>query len=44
VFVPGHPEITPYGDRLMNSACHAWSCSPSYFLRKYFTAKEKDDE
>lgn len=36
VFVPGHPEITPYGDRLMNSACHAWSCSPSYFLRRFF--------
>lgn len=35
VFVPGHPKITPYGDRLMNSACHAWSCSPSYFLRRF---------
>ena len=44
VFVPDHPDITPYGDRLMNSACHAWSCSPSYFLRKYFASKEKSDE
>lgn len=44
VFVPDHPEVSPYGDRLINSACHAWSCSPSYFLRKYFAAKEKTDE
>ena len=35
VFVPDHPEISPYSDRIMNSACHAWSCSPSYFIRKY---------
>ncbi len=20
----------------MNSSCHAWSCSASYFIRKYF--------
>ena len=44
VYVPARPDITPYGDRLMNSACHAWSCSPSYFLRKYFAQKEKNNE
>ncbi len=25
---------------IMNSACHAWSCSPSYFIRKYGMKKE----
>ncbi|MDM2930240.1 hypothetical protein [Citrobacter sp. Cm046] len=25
---------TPYGSILMNSYCHAWSCTPSYFIRK----------
>lgn len=36
VFVKGNPEISPYNDPLMHSFCHAWSCSPSYFIRKYF--------
>lgn len=36
VFVPGHPEISPVHDNIMNSMCHAWSCSPSYFIRRYF--------
>ena len=35
-FVPGHPEVSPYRDRIMDSACHAWSCSPSYFIRRYY--------
>ena len=33
-FVPEDPEFSPYGDRMMNSMCHAWSCTPSYFIRK----------
>ena len=36
VFVPKKPEVSPYSDPLMHSFCHAWSCSPSYFIRKYF--------
>ena len=36
VFVPGKPDISPYGDPLMHSFCHAWSCSASYFIRTYF--------
>ncbi len=35
VFVPGDPEASPYGSPAMNSFCHAWSCTPSYFIRKY---------
>lgn len=34
VFVPGDPDASPYGDRLINSMCHAWSCTPAYFIRK----------
>lgn len=35
IFSPDEPELSPYGDRMINSMCHAWSCSPSYFIRKY---------
>jgi hypothetical protein len=34
VFVPGQPDISPYGDKMINSMCHAWSCTPAYFIRK----------
>ena len=27
-------RVTPYSAPVLNSACHAWSCTPSYFLRK----------
>ena len=33
-YVPGNDFFSPYHDVLMNSACHAWSCTPSYFLRR----------
>lgn len=36
VFVKDDPFCSPYGDALINSACHAWSCTPTYFIRKYF--------
>ncbi len=35
VYVPGDPEVSPYGDPLMHSFCHAWSCTPAYWIRKY---------
>ncbi|MBQ7121477.1 MAG: hypothetical protein IJO03_04355 [Clostridia bacterium] len=34
-YVPEDPDFSPYGDRNANSLCHAWSCTPSYFIRKY---------
>ncbi len=34
-YVPGDPDFSPYNDRKGNSLCHAWSCTPSYFIRKY---------
>ena len=33
---PKKPDLSPYSDPILNSFCHAWSCSPSYFIRKYF--------
>ncbi len=32
-FVPERPELALYGDRRLNSACHAWSCTPAWFIR-----------
>lgn len=34
-YVPDDPDFSPYGDRKMNSNCHAWSCTATYFIRKY---------
>lgn len=36
LFNPDNPQESPYGSKIVNSYCHAWSCAPSYFLRKYF--------
>lgn len=35
VFDPQHPEFSPYGSKLINSYCHAWSCTPAWFIRLY---------
>ncbi len=35
IYSPDDPELSPYGDRMINSMCHAWSCTPAYFIRKY---------
>ena len=32
---PKDDQISPYGFFPVNSACHAWSCSPVYFIHKY---------
>lgn len=34
VYVPEDEYLSPYKCHLMNSYCHAWSCTPSYFLRR----------
>ena len=28
-------RVTPYSNPVLNSACHAWSCTPSYWIRQY---------
>lgn len=35
VFNPEDDKLSPYGSHLINSYCHAWSCTPSYFIRQY---------
>ncbi len=37
VFDPEKPNESPYGmgGEAINSYCHAWSCTPAYFFRKY---------
>ncbi|WP_123041791.1 family 78 glycoside hydrolase catalytic domain [Cohnella candidum] len=36
VYNPEDKKNSPYGSNLINSYCHAWSCTPTYFIRKYF--------
>ena len=33
---PKDPKASPYGGAIVNSCCHAWSCTPAYILYKYF--------
>jgi alpha-L-rhamnosidase len=33
VYTPGDDFASPYKSHLMNSYCHAWSCTPTYLLR-----------
>ncbi|HTE27958.1 alpha-L-rhamnosidase-related protein [Flavitalea sp.] len=35
VYDPTNDYISPYNSFLVNSYCHAWSCTPVYFIRKY---------
>lgn len=34
-YSPDDDFLSPYGFSPMNSYCHAWSCTPVYFIRKY---------
>ena len=33
LFNPADPDESPYGSPVVNSFCHAWSCTPAWFLR-----------
>ncbi|MFD0670706.1 sugar hydrolase [Cohnella sp. GCM10027633] len=35
-YQPSDKRHSPYGSNLVNSYCHAWSCTPTYFIRRYF--------
>ena len=35
LFDPKDRYASPYGSRAVNSFCHAWSSTPSYFIRTY---------
>ncbi|MBQ1478295.1 MAG: hypothetical protein IIZ33_09130 [Erysipelotrichaceae bacterium] len=43
LYDPKDPVASPYGGLVVHSFCHAWSCTPAYFLRKYFKDKEIRD-
>ena len=34
-FDPDQPNYSPYGSPIVNSYCHAWSCTPVYLIKKY---------
>ncbi len=36
LYNPENPAESPYGSSIVNSYCHAWSCTPTYLIRKYF--------
>ena len=36
LYNPNNKKESPYGSSMVNSYCHAWSCTPTYFIRKYF--------
>jgi len=35
VYDPTNEKVSPYNFYPINSYCHAWSCTPVYFIRKY---------
>lgn len=35
LYDPANKSFSPYGNPLINSYCHAWSCTPTYLIRKY---------
>ncbi|MCZ3621679.1 alpha-L-rhamnosidase-related protein [Lactobacillus mulieris] len=34
-FEPEQPNFSPYGNAMVNSFCHAWSCTPVWLLHEY---------
>ena len=34
LYDPEDPDASPYGGTAVNSYCHAWSCTPAYFIRE----------
>ena len=36
LYNPDNSNESPYGGTIVLSYCHAWSCAPAYFLRKYY--------
>ena len=34
-FEPENPDYSPYGNPIVSSYCHAWSCTPVHLIHKY---------
>lgn len=43
LYNPENEQESPYGGTIVNSYCHAWSCGPAYFLRKYYQEARVDE-
>lgn len=43
LYNPYNKYESPYGSVIVNSFCHAWSCTPTYFLRKFYHMSEQED-
>lgn len=41
LYNPYNKYESPYGSVAINSFCHAWSCTPTYFLRKFYIPENK---
>ena len=43
---PANPKGSPYGEGgvVINSYCHAWSCTPTYFIRSWFMREKHTDD
>jgi len=39
---PQNDHLSPYGFSPLNSYCHAWSCTPIYFIHKYPEVFQKE--
>lgn len=44
LYNPYNKRESPYGSSMVNSYCHAWSCTPTYLLRKFYRKNEKFKE
>lgn len=36
IYDPANDHLSPYNNHHINSYWHAWSCTPTYFVRKHF--------
>ena len=41
VYNPYNKHESPYGSAMVNSYCHAWSCTPTYLLRKFYQSNDR---
>lgn len=39
-FKPEDLDFSPYGSPILNSYCHAWSCTPAYLIGKYLLVEK----
>ena len=38
-----HPDSSPYGSSVVNSYCHAWSCTPAYIIKRYLLTDNPEE-